>query len=592
MKVFLLKVCLGCIVAASMSFTAGAVERSADDARSVADAFMADKVHAVSRSVSVEPKLIHTSLSDTDSPLFYVFNYEDAGRFVIVSGDDAVRPVLGYSDSGLFDPDNIPAPLKWWLREYVANMDAAVSHGLSQDVSAGTRRVAIEPLVQTKWNQTMPYNLRCPKLGVGSRDYAMTGCVATAMAQIANYYKWPREGGNGSWAYSTDKYSVSFDFAAARFDWDNMLPEVTMMSPKEQRDAVAELMYACGVSVDMIYSMGASGAASALVPDGFREYLGYDPMVRYVRRDYYSDAEWEDLIYNELSYGRPVQYSGYTSYSGGVYDGGHSFVCDGYDDNGLFHINWGWGGLSDGFYALSLLNPGEQGAGSSQGGYNYGQCAIIGIQPPVDGSKPFRTLWSEGCFKFDNVRTFTVTDYLTNESILENTYTLGIMVFNQSGNVVDIVQGEGTDLTLTGYIRGVGGTQYNNGQYVKGCTIKIPAGSLDDLDAGSYRIYPAYRTSEMDWTVMHTFTEPHYVVYDVQGTGGITETELEQFSVGVVDGMVRISGARDGECVNVYDIMGRVVASACFYGPEMSLSLPGSGIYIVRCGSDVTKIKY
>lgn len=577
----------GVILSAMAVGLAMAREITVDEARSVAEAFMSDKLRPGSRAEIRSPQLVEAGMSaaDEDDALYYIFNYDSAGSFVVVSADDIMRPVLGYSGNGVYDPDRVPEALKWWLEQYRLYGGTGESRNIVSQ-SGESQRPAVDPLVRTTWDQDNPYNLSCPAVAPGISGHAYTGCVATAMAQIVKYHNWPADGGRGSNSYTSGgKYDVSFDFAKARFDWDNMPDRLVtgrpgVASPEVQVRAVDELMYACGVAIDMQYDRGeGSSSYNALVPEGLREYLCYDPMVRHVYRASYTDADWEELIYSELAAGRPVQYGGYTP-SGG----GHSFVCDGYDGNGLFHINWGWGGVSDGFFALSVLDPDEQGAGSSDGGYNSSQDAVIGIRPPVEGSKTFCSLYCDGAVSYDNDRTFRLSGWITNESYNRHVYSLGVIVRNRDGEDVKIVPGEGNGLDLTGYMRGTGG-KYEGGQYTNGCRITVPSGSFADLPEGSYRIYPAYRTGDMDWTVLPTGEEPHYISYDVHGTGGIDEVGTDRFEIRTDGTMLTITGALEGDLITIYDIAGRTVYTSVYHAPAMSIGLPSRGLYILTCGS-------
>lgn len=308
----------------------------------------------------------------------YVFNSEvENGGYAILSADDAAMPVLGYSDSGTFDPDNIPDNMAWWLSQYAKEIKWAVDNGLAttDDAAAPVRRdrAPIAPLLTSRWDQSDPYNRDCPQVN-GER--CVTGCVATAMAQIMNYHKWPQGAGKGSTSYEWNNTTLSMNFEDITFDWDNMADIYDSGSTEAQQAAVAKLMNVCGISIHMNYRVDASGAQSAMVARALTEYFDYDKGIQILSRDSYTLSEWEALIYNELAENRPVQYSGYTlSFEG------HAFVCDGYND-GYFHINWGWGGMSDGYFLTSVLDPYNQGIGGAQSGMAFvtNQKVIVGIQ--------------------------------------------------------------------------------------------------------------------------------------------------------------------------------------------------------------------
>ena len=313
------------------------------------------------------------------APCYYVFNNADEGGFVIVSGDDATEPILGYSDTGSFDAENIPVGMQELLNGYKQEIEYARANGLgnakSVDVSELTEpaRQVIEPLISTKWNQGTPYNLQC---FTTDGQQAMTGCVATAFAQIMYYHKWPQSATTSIPAYSS--YAA---LPATTFDWDNMLPTYTehLSENDVQKNAAAALMAYCGHAVQMTYGTGSSGANTSLIINALKNYFGYANNATIIYREDFDANEWDERIYHELHRARPVVYSAKAEKSG------HAFICDGYDGNGLFHINWGWGGLSDGYFRLQALNPNNQGTGGSNNycGYSLNQSVIIGISPAV-----------------------------------------------------------------------------------------------------------------------------------------------------------------------------------------------------------------
>lgn len=312
------------------------------------------------------------------APGCYVYN--QPGGFMVLAADDAGAPLLGYSDSGEFDPDNIPPQLQYWLDAYAEQMAAAT---MPYQAPVWPDWASIEPLCKTRWDQNAPYNDLCPTVSVGGTQVrTVTGCVATAMAQVMKYFNYP-ETGTGTHSYTwTDQnnvdHAMSIDFSTVHFNWADMLDIYPYNGyTTAQGNAVAELMKACGYGVDMNYataSVGGSGSYSAAVVRCLRENLDYD--ARLVYRAYYDMMEWAGMIYDNLAHTGPIQYSGQGT------GGGHSFVVDGYSHSGFFHLNWGWGGLSDGYFLLNALNPSAMGTGGgSGGGFNLSQEAILGVKP-------------------------------------------------------------------------------------------------------------------------------------------------------------------------------------------------------------------
>ena len=327
-------------------------------------------------------KPVYTAKSVNGVSAAYVFN-NAGGGFMILSADDVAYPVLGYSDKGSFDKNNIPPQMQFWLDEYGRRIEWAEENGFTsalQAPAAPADRHVISPLLTTAWSQEEPYNLQCPMDG----NYrSVSGCVATSMAQVMNYHEYP-EIGTGSISYRDNTANRSMDFSKEAFDWANMADVYENKQWTEaQANAVAYLMKACGYSVQMSYSSSASGATGRTIASSLVKYFKYDAATSDLERNRFSGSAWEQKMYENLRDIGPVVINGQAPMQGG-----HSFVCDGYDGNGYFHINWGWGGVSDGYFALDALNPDAQGTGGATGGFNFQQNAIFGIQPPRQGEIP------------------------------------------------------------------------------------------------------------------------------------------------------------------------------------------------------------
>lgn len=336
------------------------------------------------------------SLTETEgvaSDAFYIFNVGKAEGFVIVSNDDCTDEILGYADKGEIVPEDMPENMKAWLQGYADEIKWMREHHISGKSTASARKKAavktvILPLLQTTWNQGEPYYNNCP---VYSGTRCVTGCVATAMAQVVNYHGQISHKPEKTQAVAeydcytnrgTDANPIHIHVNAIAADqplnWNNMINDYAGSATDAQKAAVALLMQYCGSSVQMDYGPKSSGAFVFDVSYALKKYFGYDADTRYVRREDYTIMDWDNLIYGELASGRPVVYGGQSS------GGGHAFVIDGYDDDGFFHVNWGWGGHNDGLFRLSALNPYDNsgiGASSTRDGYNYDQDAVIGAQP-------------------------------------------------------------------------------------------------------------------------------------------------------------------------------------------------------------------
>ena len=343
--------------------------------------FMLSGKHKLPAATVYNPQLQFTSHDTDGEPALYVFSLSADDGYVVLSADDATVPMLGYSDHDSFDPDNLPPSLRYWMNAYTRQIGQlrhdTINGGSYTGVELPSSWTPIEPLVSTLWSQTEPYNDSCP-LYRGERS--VTGCVATAMAQVMSHFKYP-EVGRDSIKYRAQsiKSNLKFNFEEHPFDWENMLDDyIPGYYNEREAAAVAELMVACGMSVKMDYSPEMSGAYSQNIANALVRYFNYDEGATYVSRDSYSYTEWATMIYDNLKNVGPVIYDGQAPLQGG-----HSFVCDGYDGNGYFHFNWGWAGLSDGYFLLDALAPEAIGTGGYFGGFSLFQDAILGIQPPT-----------------------------------------------------------------------------------------------------------------------------------------------------------------------------------------------------------------
>lgn len=315
------------------------------------------------------------------APCIYVFNVGIDGGFVVVSGDDRLPPVLGYADSGTYDEDTMPENMRKWLESYALQMEWLSSHPEAAARRNVVKGGTIAPLIKSKWGQGSPYNDLCPTYEEG---HYVTGCVATAMAQVMYYHQWPKHTTAEIAAYTSNTQKISMPAIAAgtTIDWANILPHYDASASSTQRAAVAQLMLICGTAVKMDYAADGSGTYTDLAADALRNYFDYDASTDIKSRRSYTHTQWNQLIYDELSAGRPVMYDGSSDY-GGI-SAGHAFVVDGYGGDDFFHVNWGWGGYKDSYFLLSVLDDNAaigEGAASSIDGYSWGQHAIIGIQP-------------------------------------------------------------------------------------------------------------------------------------------------------------------------------------------------------------------
>ncbi len=383
---------------------------------------------ALARVKSAGPKKVMSKIRQDMKPVLtvksengvlgaYLFS-SDSG-FMIVSADDVAYPLLGYGDENIPTSKDVSPELKWWLGEYSRQIEWAVKNNVSQASSKRSVNngwTAVGPLCKTLWDQDKPYNDMCPgrtsENPPAGEAHAYTGCVATSMAQVMKYFNYP-EKGTGGVIYTPAKlgYKLFMRFSEQAFDWNNMLNSYTNGNYNQtQADAVAYLMKCCGYSVNMNYGFDASGASGSSIGNALRKYFKYDIKTIDRYRLVYTSDEWEEMIYDNLKNIGPVIMNGQSPM-----EGGHSFICDGYDGAGYFHFNWGWSGVGNGYYSLDALNPDAQGIGGAIGGFNFMQNAIFGIQPPKGEQIPFEAQLTqygdlEGSIS-GNELTLTTTEY-------------------------------------------------------------------------------------------------------------------------------------------------------------------------------------
>ena len=312
---------------------------------------------------------------------YYVFNIGDENGFVIASGDDCTEQVLGYSTTGHIDPEAMPENMKYYLDELVKETVSAEGNatgGARKAKRLAPTKRAIAPLITTQWAQHSPFNNMAPYVinNDGDTVHCVTGCVATAMAQLMNFYKYPDATIADIPGYTLKSSGLVLDTipAGTTIDWSNMADTYDDNSTPAQCDAVAKLMLLCGVSAYMNYGVSESSASSSTTP--FYKYFGYSRQIRHCEKKSYSSLAWFNLIYDELAEGYPL-------YSDG---GRHAYVIDGYDGDNMFHFNWGWGPGTDGYYLLSAISEYyPDGTTGSTTGYTSGQTVMIGLRVPTDG---------------------------------------------------------------------------------------------------------------------------------------------------------------------------------------------------------------
>ena len=456
------------------------------------------------------------------SSSYYVFN-NTGGGFVIVSGDDRTSQILGYSDTGKLNEGNLPVNVSSWLQSYadqIAYLDdnnvtvdsTSTVNSTSQAKSAPMRSQqtthAVAPLVTSEWNQRAPFNNVCPYFyySDGTAERSVTGCVATAMAQVMYYHKWPATTKEDIAAWSKNwnqsdgtTKTATLDAVASgtAINWNDMTDTYSSSSTDAQNTAVANLMRYCGQSVNMDYGQS-SGAYTPDAATQLKTTFNYDEDLAYISRSDYTIAKWNNIIYNEVSNSRPVLYSGQST------GGGHAFVVDGYDGEGYYHLNWGWGGSCDGYFALAVLNPESTsgaGASSTPDGYSMAQGAIIGIMPP------------------DGKTTEPEPLKLTTTSLTLSSNTINANYYNWSGETASFNYG-------IGYIDG-NGNIIPIGTPASAYNLSINSGYnttfyVTDLAAGTYKIVTISKESYKTGWQNSMNIQGEYVNAVVDASGNVT----------------------------------------------------------------------
>lgn len=444
------------------------------------------------------------SINDNGNSEYYVFNNKGDNGFVIVSGSSkTAETVLGYCDNGHFDYLAAPPNLKELLNAYTREIkmlesgtkisSPAKANGIAR---AHTVRPSVAPLLgETRWGQFKPFNNMTP-------GESVTGCVATAMAQVMYYYRWPDKG-TGSIEYPWGNgygEMLSVDFSKSVYDWDNMLPFYGGGYTSQQADAVAKLMVDAGYSVCMGYSSETSMSRTAFIALAMKEYFKYDNGARRVMRDNYTYEEWTDLLYTELKEGRPIIMEGIRNTTTNA---GHCFILDGYGKDDYYHINWGWAGDANGYYLLTALAPSSSAEGASGFGYSSNVGATIGIKPRVGDTPPY----TEPQLHANQIKvsvddpasdSFTVSMFtLTNQSGFNEPWTLAVDVLDENYNILNTVFSTRLDL---------GFDPLNSYDF------NYTVDSLK-LEEGTYYVRPKFRLeSEPDvWRdINHKFTQAKY----------------------------------------------------------------------------------
>ena len=542
---------LTAIIGASVTAQAG--RRTEQEMRAVACEHLQTKAYA--RGMGNQ----QISIEKVDSAETFCIYAPSAGNgFVVVSSDDASQPVLGYSISS-YRSDHLPDGFRWWLNA----INEALLAKPADAMFAKTRSAGYEPVenfVLSHWGQSKPYNALTPKQGARQ---SVTGCVATAMAQILNYYKYP-ESSTGTAAYTIDGVNTTnVDFSTV-YDWDNILNEYNPNISYSDEDSrpIAELMRDCGYSAHMNYSAGSSGALMSEAALGLaRNFRFNEAHIYYLMRDFYSDAEWMNLIYRELMARRPILY-------GGIDIGqsaGHAFVFSGIDDEGRIYVNWGWDGTADGFFDIADLGP-KGILGRSLSHFNDGQDMVIGITPDYEGID-LKPKYSEMAFSYYELSPSLVKNRLN--CITSTFYNLYYRTFKGTLDLLMIGE-DGTQYTFN-VLTEEKGVVY---RYSFSSVSKML--NLTSLPAGTYIAYLASKAIK-DTEYQPARCEEEGAIYylvnkDENGTISIANEIYDLYSALTSIESIEAASVRSRNAF-IYDLHGRSLGT--------DASSLGKGIYII-----------
>ena len=485
-----------------------AENRSFRQAREIAERHAAKNGAHIGQQSVKRAKVLNKQQSTTSSRGYYVFPHDGNCGYTIVSGDDRMPEIVGYSTTDTYSEENMPDGMKHLMQAYeamataLANGDAKAERCLAEKEALAAdstyRQPRVAPLLaDVAWGQSEPYNNLCPMYDGQRRT--VTGCVATAMAQLMMYYKYPQTLKSDIPAYQTSSYQLNMPLVSAgeRYDWDNMLPQYSGSAyTAAQANAVAKLMYHCGLSAKADHgpSTGAWCTPYVLV-----KYWGYDPdVIKHLYREKFSLREWTAILDAELQASRPVYYTGCSTTSGG-----HAFLCDGADGNGLYHINWGWSGWNNGYFDITVLNSDYSGAESATApadGYNYTCKMIVGIMP--DNGVADAPLIVTPLLTADE-NEWVGCDLLTTERADANgTFRLSIAA--EFGNY--------EKTAFDGYA-GVG-LKDESGIYLPLSTSKIYLGGMGE--------YGSYYSEPLRFKIDYSFPEGRTRIYQIYSTDGET----------------------------------------------------------------------
>ena len=487
--------------------------------------------------------------------------------FVVLANDDAIEAVVGVSNKPYTNDTNINPSFQWYLRAANAAVASRIANGQGYSGSIAPSAPLpnhVDPLIETRWHQEAPYNNDIQKDANGS-PY-LVGCVAIAMTQIMRYHKYPTVG-KGSNTYSMNGETLSADFSASPYQWDKMLSVYKKGKyTDEEAKAVSELMRQVGISVNMDYKPGFSSSYTSSAQNALINNFGYNPNMNRYTRNYYSEQEWMDMVYKELSEKRPIYYSGNDS----KWKNGHAFVIDGYNAEGKVYVNWGWGGYQDGYFDIGILTP-------ARSNYSYYQDMIVGIQPAKDGQWKSHLTLNDG-------------NELTIEKFGKRSISVAeIQLWNVSSSTLNgifqlVIEGNGIQRDLVSMDYTVKDSYWNSYSWQN---LRLPA----DLPDGYYQIYLRFKDErDANWQVVRSeYGKTNSVVIKIDN-GVINDNDKSNRTNYDWVTAIEAPTVSDAEApIRVYDLQGHKLLQLPAAAFSIS-QLPTHGIFIIKQGAKTTKV--
>lgn len=555
-------------------------------AKTVGYNFLKTSTHTATPSGAAGLQLAYKLADASGNVYMYVFN-TGANGFVIVSGDDIANPVLGYSGEGAFDANNMSPEFSYWLNGAKKDISNAIESSTpataaimgkwsllktaTPAAAKATATVIVAPLCKTTWDQSPYYNYICP-FDSTANSRAVTGCVATAMAQVMKYWNYPNSGtGSHSYVpYSNPQFGTQYaNFGTTTYRWAAMTNSITNSS----MGAIDTLMYHAGVSVNMNYGVDGSSAyviqgASPITncaQYALSNYFRYKPNLQGLFRATYSTNQWLLMLKTEVNAGRPVIYAGFGT------QGGHCWVMDGYDANDFVHLNWGWGGNSNGYFSIDAMDPAAMGPGN---GFDDDHEAIIGIQPDQPGVAMDlnATLSAPGTIEYNHP--FSITANIINHGTDMFNGDYIAHVFDQNANLVDSIQL-------------MPGNTLNAGNQTGTITFATTGSSA--MTPGSYMIGIYYRPTGKSWMQVNDYGSfTNLIPVTVGFATAVNEVKAEtgiRIYPNPASDVINITAANNITNVRISDLQGRVLSEQPVVN-QLNVAIPvntlATGMYFVQ----------